>query len=353
MTTVNHDYSQLTIRPISHDLKKQAQHKIDFKTKPLGSLGILEDLAVTMSCIQGTLNPTLLKKSLFTFAADHGIAEEGVSAFPQEVTQQMVLNFLNGGAAINVLSEHNGIDLSIVEVGVNNFSFDHPKLLSHHIADGTKNFSKECAMTPDEAKAALQVGIDVFNSQYEIEPIEILGLGEMGIANTTSATAIISTITQKAVNKCTGKGTGIDDSSLAHKVSVIEKALALHSPNGQDAIDVLSKVGGFEIAAMAGAALAAASKGCAVVLDGLISTAAGLIAHTINPTVAEYYIAGHKSVEQGHIYALQHIGIKPVLDLNFRLGEGTGAALAIDLVDAACAIMRNMASFEDAGVSNS
>ncbi|MCK5131277.1 MAG: nicotinate-nucleotide--dimethylbenzimidazole phosphoribosyltransferase [Candidatus Sabulitectum sp.] len=337
----------------SEDLRAEAQEKIDNKTKPLGALGILEELAVKMSLIQNSLNPEISSKSLFVFAADHGIAEEGVSAFPQEVTRQMVQNFLNGGAAINALSRHNNINLSIIDIGVKgpitvNSNHD---LIHKRIAEGTRNFALERAMTKAEALRAIEAGAEVFRSQYESGKIDILGLGEMGIANTTTATAIISTITGVSPAECTGRGTGIDDQGLDHKIKVLEKALTFHNPDKDNALDILSCVGGFEIAGMAGAALAAAEKGCAIVLDGLISTAAGLIAFTLDPDVIHYFIAGHKSVEVGHEAALNHMGLTAVLDLNMRLGEGTGAALTIDITAAACRIMREMASFDEAGVA--
>ncbi len=335
----------------SDEIITKAKHKIDFKTKPLGALGLLEDLAVRMSTIQNNLNPVINRKVLFTFAADHGIAEEGVSAFPQEVTRQMVENFLKEGAAINVLCKHNNIDLSIIDIGVKGPIINHPNLIEKRIAEGTNNFALENAMSIQSAEKAIQCGADIFNSEYDKQSIDILGLGEMGIANTSTATAIISAITQKSVIECTGRGTGVDNQGLEHKIKVITKALDFHKPNPTDAFEILSKIGGFEIAGMAGAALAAAAKKSAIVLDGLISTAAGLIAYTINPDVAHYFIAGHKSVEKGHLFALNHIGITPILDLNMRLGEGTGAALTIDLVDASCRIMRDMASFDDAGIS--
>lgn len=343
--------TEWSIAPLSEEMRAEAQKKIDFKTKPLGALGILETLAVQMSSIQKSLNPVITRKSLFVFAADHGIAEEGVSAFPQEVTQQMVQNFLDGGAAINVLSRHNGIDLTIVDIGTKGSENTHPDLITCKIARGTKNFALERAMSRDEAERALAAGAHVFRTKQSEKPIDILGLGEMGIANTTSATAIISTITGLSPAECTGRGTGVDDQGLEHKIEVLEKALAFQKPDRSDAIDILSKIGGFEIAGIAGAALAAAENGSAVVLDGLISTAAGLIAYTINPAVADYFIAGHKSVEVGHTAALKHMGLSPVLDMQMRLGEGTGAALTIDLVDAACRIMREMATFEEAGIS--
>ncbi len=336
----------------SENIKAKAQQKIDLKTKPLGALGKLETIAVQMCCIQNKLNPTIKEKAFFVFAADHGIADEGVSAFPQEVTQQMVQNFLDEGAAINVLCRHNKVDLSIIDIGIKGQKNRNPNLMDKRVADGTKNFALEAAMPLRQAEQALQVGADVFReAKKKRKDIDIIGLGEMGIANTTTASAIISAITGKSVRECTGKGSGIDDKGLQRKIEVIEKALDFHKPDAKDAMDILTKIGGLEIAGMAGAALSAAAEGCAVVLDGLISTAAGLIAHAINPNVAAYFISGHQSVEQGHVYALEHLGINPMLDLDMRLGEGTGAALTINLVEASCKIMNEMASLKEAGIS--
>lgn len=343
--------NKFRIEKPSEDIRANAQQKIDNKTKPLGALGILEDIAIKMSLIQNNLNPVLNRKALFVFAADHGIAEEGVSAFPQEVTQQMVQNFLNGGAAINVLSKHNEIDLSIIDIGVKGPINKNSSLKTRRVNSGTKNFALEPSMTMEEAEKSIEIGAEIFREENSENKINILGLGEMGIANTTSATAIISTITGVSPAECTGRGTGIDDQGLEHKIEVLEKALNFHDIDKTNGLDILSKVGGFEIGGMAGAALAAAESGCAVVLDGLISTAAGLIAYTINPEVANYFVAGHKSVEIGHKSALSHMNLTPVLDLNLRLGEGTGAALTTNLVDASCKIMRDMASFDEAGVS--
>lgn len=336
---------------IDEKLEALAQEKIDHKTKPLEALGTLERLALRMSLAQGSLHPVIKRKALLVFAADHGIAEEGVSAYPQEVTGQMVTNFLKQGAAINVLCAHHHIDLSIVDAGVNSHLPKHPDLISKPVAKGTRNFALQPAMTKAEAIQALQVGVEVFNQMYQKEAIDVVGLGEMGIANTSSATAIISAITGQSVAACTGRGTGVDDQALKHKIEVLEKALTFHQPNAADALDVLMKVGGFEIAAMAGAALAAAAKRCVVVLDGLISTAAGLVAYTFNPAIKAFLVAGHKSVEQGHVLALDQMELEPVLELQMRLGEGTGAALTINLLEASCKIMCDMASFDEAGIS--
>lgn len=339
------------IEPLSHRLRPAAQHKIDNKTKPLGALGTMEDLAVQMSLIQGDLNPDIQRKSLLVFAGDHGITEEGVSAYPTEVTRQMVVNFLDGGAAINVLCRHYNIDLRIVDMGVTADFEDHPQLINKKVRKSTRNFAIEPAMTATEARQAIRNGMDVFHDAYEQKKIDIVGLGEMGIGNTTSAASIISTVTGIPPTRATGRGTGVDNKGLQHKTEVIEKALSFHRLNPINGFEILQKIGGFEIAGMVGAALAAATTRTAIVLDGVISTAAGLIAYLIEPTVGDYFIAGHKSVEISHQAALNHMGLSPLMDFNMRLGEGTGAAMAIEIVAAACRLMREMASFEEAGVS--
>lgn len=340
------------ITPTGTELLAAAQHKIDYKTKPLGALGRLEELAIQMSLIQGSLEPKIRQKNIFVFAGDHGVTEEGVSAFPSEVTAQMVLNFLSGGAAINVLCRHHNIEIKIVDMGVKADFNDHPDLLTKKVAKGTRNLALEEAMTKEQAWQGLKNGMEAFLQSYEHKPIDIVGLGEMGIGNTTPASAIISAITGISPEQATGRGTGIDNQGLEQKTKVIQRALELHHPNPKDGLDVLRKVGGFEIAGIAGAVLAAAAKRCAVVLDGVISTAAGLIAYQINPDIKGYLLAGHRSVEQAQQAALEHMGLRPLLDLDMRLGEGTGAALSIDLAEAACKIMCEMASFEEAGVSN-
>jgi len=340
-----------SIEPIGKDLLSAAQAKIDNKTKPLGSLGKLEDLAVQLCLIQKKLNPRLYRKSMFVFAADHGIVEEGVSAYPSEVTGQMVKNFLEGGAAINVLCRQCGIDIRVVDMGVAGDIENHPLLLNKKVRKGTRNFALAPAMTPEETVSAVQNGAEVFLNEYESNPIDIVGLGDMGIGNTSSATAIICAICDISPAEATGRGTGIDYKALKHKAEVIERALRFHRPNPKDALDVLQKVGGFEIAGIAGAALAAASKRTAVVLDGVISTAGGLIAYLINPNIQGFLISGHRSVEPAQETALAFMELEPLVDLNMRLGEGTGAALAIHFAEAAARIMREMASFEEAGVT--
>ena len=340
------------IKPVSDHLRPEALHKIDNKTKPLGALGKLEDMAVQASLIQKNLNPRLDRKAIFVFAGDHGITEEGVSAFPSEVTGQMVANFLQGGAAINVLCRHYGTDLYVVDMGVNADFPDHPKLFQKKIRKGTRNFALEEAMTAGEAKEAVTRGMEVFLHENAKSRIDIVGLGEMGIGNTTSASAIISAVTGISPSEATGRGTGLDDKGMERKAEIIYNALQYHKPDPRDGMDILRKIGGYEIAGIAGAVLAAASEGAIVVLDGVISTAAGLVAYMLNPDIKGYLVSGHRSVEVGQQAALAHMGIEPVIDFQMRLGEGTGAAITMNIVDAACRIMREMASFDDAGVTN-
>ncbi|MBW1731110.1 MAG: nicotinate-nucleotide--dimethylbenzimidazole phosphoribosyltransferase [Deltaproteobacteria bacterium] len=340
-----------SIKPMDTQLLPQARGKMDNKTKPLGSLGRLEDLAIQLCLIQNNLNPKINRKQVLVFAGDHGVVEEGVSAYPAEVTAQMIKNFLNGGAAINVLCRHHGIDMRVVDMGVNADFEDHPLLVKKKVRKGTRNFALESAMTPQETVEAVQNGMDVFLTEHANRPIDIVGLGDMGIGNTTAAAAIICAVTGISPIHATGRGTGIDDKTLERKVQVIEKALQFHNPDPLKGFDVLQKAGGYEIAGIAGAVLAAASRRVAVVLDGVISTAGGLIAYLINPDIRGYLISGHRSVEPAHQAALSYMDLEPVIDLNMRLGEGTGAAIAINIVEAVAKIMCEMASFDEAGVS--
>lgn len=341
------------IQPTSRKLKDQAQKKVDLKTKPLGALGRLEALAVQMSAIQKNLNPIIAAKRMFVFAGDHGVVEEGVSAYPAKVTVQMVNNFLKGGAAINVFCNSYNIDLSVVDMGVNAIFKDHPLLIKKKVARGTQNFAISDAMSYEQALKAIEKGAECFLEKQKTQPCTVVGLGEMGIGNTSSATAIICAVTGASVADVIGRGTGVDDRGLLRKKEVLEKALALHKPGSSDAFELLQTVGGYELGGICGAVLAAASEGCCVVLDGIISTAGGLLAYLICPEVKDYLVAGHKSVEVGQKSALELMGLEPVLDLGFRLGEGTGAAITINLVELSCAMMRDMASFEEAGVDTS
>jgi nicotinate-nucleotide--dimethylbenzimidazole phosphoribosyltransferase len=338
------------IKPVDADLLAKAQAKLDSKTKPLGSLGRLEEFARRYAAISGTLEPETMKKVIFTFAGDHGVVAEGVSAFPKEVTPQMVFNFLNGGAGVNVLARHVGADVLVVDVGVD-YDFNAvPGLINRKVARGTRNFAKGPAMTREEALAAVEVGIELAN-QAKSEGVSILGTGEMGIGNTTPASAIIAAISGKSVREVTHRGTGINDASLENKIRVIEEGLALNKPDPRDPLDVLTKVGGLEIAAIAGLVIGAAANRLPVVVDGFISTAGALIASEMHPNVGEYIFAAHESVEIGHRLMLEHMAAEPILDLRLRLGEGTGAALAIGLIEAGVKILKEMATFEAAGVA--
>ena len=342
-----------SIAPVPEDLLSAATARMDEKTKPLGALGRLEDLAVRMALIQNTLSPAVRQKNLFVFAGDHGITEEGVSAYPSEVTAQMVENFLNGGAAINVLCRHHGINLKIVDMGVKKEFSPHPDLIIKKVARGTRNFALEPAMTREQMITALENGMGIFLEAHAKTPMDIVGLGEMGIGNTTSASALISVITGISPAEAAGRGTGVDDKGLAHKIEVIERVLAFHDLDPFNGFEILQKIGGFEIAGMAGAILAAASQKTAIVLDGVISTAAGLVAYVIHPAVQGYLISGHRSVEKAQKAALDHMNLLPLIDFDMRLGEGTGAALAMDVIDAACKILCEMASFDEAKVARS
>ena len=342
------------IGAIDARLMEKAQKRLDNLTKPQGSLGRLEDIAKQIVGITGKENPILKNKVIFTMAGDHGVVEEGVSAFPQEVTPQMVYNFLRGGAGINVLARHVGARVIVIDMGVAS-KLDIPKPGSENFVDrkialGTKNMAKGRAMTRDEAVSAIEAGIDVFEKEF-IKGIDICGTGDMGIGNTTPSSAIVAAITRAAVSDITGRGTGIDDKALANKIKVINKALAVNKPDPEDAIDVLSKVGGFEIGGLSGIILASAANRVPVLIDGFISGAAALIAYKLEPKVKDYMIASHCSVEKGHRIALNFMGLKPLLDFDMRLGEGTGAALGMGIAEAGIKIMTEMATFESAAVS--
>jgi nicotinate-nucleotide--dimethylbenzimidazole phosphoribosyltransferase len=338
------------IKPVSENFTGQAQKKVDLKTKPLGALGSIEKLAVQISAIQKNLNPAISCKRLFVFAGDHGVVEEGVSAFPARVTVQMVENFLDGGAAINAFCRHYDIDLTVVDMGVGGDFSDHPLLIKRKMARGTRNFAVQRAMSPADALKAVETGAEIFLEKHVQQPCDLVGMGEMGIGNSSSATAIICGASGLPAAKIAGRGTGVDDRGLERKREVLEKALTLHQPSRTDALELLSMVGGYELGGICGAVLAAASTGCCVVLDGIISTAAGLLAYLLCPEIKGYLVAGHRSVETGQQTALSIMGLKPVIDLDMRLGEGTGAAITMNLVDLSCRMMREMASFEEAGV---
>jgi len=348
------------IKPDKQELYEAAQSRLDSLTKPPGSLGRLEEFARKLVTITGETMPELDKKVIFTFAGDHGIADEGVSAFPKEVTRQMVFNFLRGGAGINVLARHANADVVVIDIGVDfDFNPSSPPFnkagmgglfVSRKVIRGTKNMRHGPAMTQEEAIRCIEVGINLAED-YILKGYKIFGAGEMGIANTTPSSAIAAVLTGKSVSEVTGRGTGIGDKALRKKIKVIEDAISINKPDPSDPIDVLSKVGGAEIGGIAGLIIGAASHSVPVVIDGFISTAGALIAYCLEPNTKDYMFAAHNSVEIGHKAMLDKIGLKPVLDLNLRLGEGTGAALAMLIIEAGLKIYKEMATFGEAGVS--
>ncbi|MBI4687310.1 MAG: nicotinate-nucleotide--dimethylbenzimidazole phosphoribosyltransferase [Nitrospirae bacterium] len=327
-----------------------AQKRLDNLTKPQGSLGRLEEFARRLVSIAENTMPDLNKKVVFTFAGDHGVAEEGVSAFPKEVTPQMVLNFLRGGAGINVLARHAGAEVVVVDIGVDYDFGNTDGLISKKIMKGTKNIRRGPAMTRDEALKCIETGIELAN-EYARSGYKIFGTGDMGIANTTPSAAITSVLTGKPVEEITGRGTGINDSAWNNKVQVIKDAISVNKPNPSDPIDILSKIGGAEIGGIAGLVLGAAANRIPVVVDGFISTAGALIAYEIEPKTKDYMFAAHNSQEIGHKAILEKIGLRPILDLDLRLGEGTGSALAMLVIEAGLKIYKEMATFGEAGVA--
>ena len=340
------------IKPVNFKLMEKAQEKLDNLTKPQGSLGKLEDFARRIVGISGTLCPTIKRKVIFVMAGDHGVAEEGVSAYPQEVTFQMVYNFIRGGAGINVLAKHIGAEILVVDMGVaKDFPLEEG-IIRKKIAYGTNNMAKRPAMSKDEAERAIIAGIEVFEDELNRKGIDIIGLGEMGIANTTPSSAVVACLTKSKVEEVTGRGTGIDENQLKNKIRVIKQAIEVNQPDPEDGLDVLSKVGGFEIGGLVGCILAAASHRVPIVIDGFISCASALIAIKLAPLAKDYIFASHNSVEKGHKIALKYIGKVPMFDLGMRLGEGTGAALGISFIEAGVKILTQMATFADAGVDN-
>jgi len=341
------------ITPLDYKLIKRAQVRLDSLTKPQGSLGRLEELAKLIVGITRKENPEFKNKVIFTLAADHGVAEEKVSAYPKEVTAQMVYNFLSGGAGINVLAKHIGARVIVVDMGVaekvQGSGFRVQGFKDKKINYGTKNMATGPAMSKTEAIRSIEVGIEVFEEELK-KGIDIIGTGEMGIGNTAASSAITAIFTKKPVEDVTGKGTGINGKTLKNKVEVIKRALRVNNPNSDDPIDVLSKVGGFEIGGLAGIILAAASGKIPVVIDGFISGAAALLTYHLEPKVKDYMIASHCSAEIGHKIILKHMNLNPILDLKLRLGEGTGAALGINIIEAAIKILNQMATFKGAGV---
>lgn len=337
------------IRPLDRSFEVEAQKRLDSLTKPQGSLGKLEELARRVAVIQRKVPPQLGRKLLFVFAADHGITEEGVSAYPKEVTAQMTYNFLRGGAAINVLARHYAVEVLVIDIGVDH-EFSNPAGLRNcKVRRGTKNFSRGAAMSRSEAVQSIETGIRLVE-QVALENLFILGAGEMGIGNTSSAAAILCALTGAAPRDAVGRGTGIDDPTWKRKVAAIERGLELNRPDPKDPLDVLTKVGGLEIGAMTGVILGAAAFHIPMVLDGFISGAAALLAQRLCPPVQDFLFASHLSPETGHKFMLEALKLAPVLDLEMRLGEGTGACVLMGLAEAAARLLGEMATFESAGV---
>ncbi len=335
------------------DSMSKAQIRLDSLTKPQGSLGRLEELAKQISGITGSLNPDMSQKLIIVMAADHGVIDEGVSAYPKEVTPQMVYNFLNGGAGINVLSKHVGADVVVIDAGVAaDFTAlsSNPNFIDKKIAFGTANMAKGPAMSMEQARQSLENGIVVAHQMIE-KGYGIIGTGDMGIGNTTASSAITSCICGIDAKLVTGYGTGIDQEGFNRKVDVIRKVIELNRPDRGNGLDVLAKIGGFEIGGIAGIILGCALRRVPVVIDGFISGAGALIAESIAPKCRDYMIASHCSVEKGHKIMLEKLNLKPLFNFDMRLGEGTGAVLGISIAEASMKILNEMATFGEAGVS--
>jgi nicotinate-nucleotide--dimethylbenzimidazole phosphoribosyltransferase len=337
-----------TIRAPAREAAAEAQRHLDTLTKPPGSLGRLEEIAVRLATLRGG-PPRVDQPVVFTFAADHGVVAEGVSAYPQIVTAQMVENFVRGGAAINVLARHAGARVIVADFGVIGPVPSAPGLVRCPIAAGTANMARGPAMTAEQATRAIEEGATLADEAIDAGA-DLIATGEMGIGNTTAAAAITAAITGASAEAVTGRGTGIDDEGWRRKVDAVRRALAVNEPDPADGLDVLARVGGFEIAGLVGVMLAGAARGVPVVLDGFISTAAGLIAAALASDARHALFASHRSAEPGHAAALAHLGLVPYLDLSLRLGEGTGAALFIHLARAACLVYGEMATFKSAGI---
>jgi len=340
------------IVPLEKTHFDEARKRLDKMAIPRGSLGRLEEFAQRIVAITGKLNPEIKQKTVVVFAGDHGVVEEGVSAFPQEVTKQMVYNFLKGGAGINVLARHVGARVVVVDIGVASDLEPEEGLLLRKVAKGTRNMSKGPAMSREEALNALIMGINI---AYDLKAkgVDIIGTGDMGIGNTTPSSAITAVLTKREIEEVTGRGTGINDKMLNNKVKVIKNSIKLNQPDSSDPIDVLAKVGGFEIAGIAGLIIGAAVNRIPLVVDGFISTAAALVAVSLKTVINEYIFAAHKSQEKGHRIILEWLGQKPILDLSLRLGEGTGAALGMGMIEAGVKILSEVSTFDDAGVKES
>lgn len=341
---------KFNITPPSDYLREVLKERIDLKTKPIGALGMLEQLALQIGLIQNSVSPRLENPSIVVFAGDHGVTEEGVSAYPQEVTYQMVINIIQGGAAISVFCKQNELNMYIVDAGVN---YDFPEnlsgLINSKIRKGTRNFSKVPAMAIEEVNEAIDKGAAIV-TELNNKGCNIIGFGEMGIGNTSSASALLNVISGIPIELCVGKGTGLSCDSLDHKINIIKNAIALHDKQ-DSTLNILATYGGLEIAQMVGAILQAAEHKMIVLIDGFIATAAFLVAHEFESAVLDYSIFCHQSEEPGHKKMLEFLNVKPILQLDMRLGEGSGVAIAYPIIKASVSFLNEMASFKNAGVS--
>ncbi|MBN2039083.1 MAG: nicotinate-nucleotide--dimethylbenzimidazole phosphoribosyltransferase [Spirochaetes bacterium] len=344
-----------TIDSIKHpdrEVYEKALARLADQARPAGCLGELEALSARLAGIAGTLDVQLKNKIIVTCAGDHGVVEEGVSLFPSDVTTQMVFNFVNGGASVNVLARHAGARVFVADLGVNyDFKPDLP-VFHKKIRKGTSNLAKGPAMTREEAVQSIEAGIEIVEELLRKERVDMLGTGDMGIGNTTPSSAIIASFSGIAVEKLTGRGTGLGDKALQSKIKTIKKALELNNPDKNDPIDVLAKIGGFEIGGLAGLVLGAAANSIPVVCDGLISTAGALIACELAPAAKDYLFASHRSVEAGHKFMHDHLGLEPILDLKMRLGEGTGAAVSMEILDVATRILAEIKTWSEVNIKD-
>jgi nicotinate-nucleotide--dimethylbenzimidazole phosphoribosyltransferase len=338
------------VAPLDQAAMDSAMARQEGLTKPRGSLGRLEDLSIQLAGITGNARPSTARKAIIVMAGDHGVVAQGVSAYPAEVTPQMVMNILGGGAAINALARQTGARVVVVDIGVAVDMGAQPGLISRNVGHGTADFTQGPAMTASQAEQAIRVGMEVCDAEWKTG-LDLVATGEMGIGNTTPSSAIIAAMSGLPPAEVTGRGTGVGDEGLSRKVMAIDRALAANRPDPADAFDVLCKVGGYEIAGLAGVIIQAAHRRVPVVIDGFVSGAAAVIAAGLVPAVKSYMIASHRSVEVGHSAMLDLLGIQPIMDLNLRLGEGTGAALAFNVVEASARILNEMATFAEAGVS--
>ncbi len=341
-----------SIKPTDKSVFVKANERLRNQAKPAGSLGVLETVSARLASIAGKLDVHLKHKKVLVCAGDHGVVAQGVSLFPQEVTHQMVLNFVNGGASINVLARHANADVHVIDMGVNFDFADDLNIFHKKIAKGTADISEGAAMSRSEAIKSIENGISVVEELCAKGSVDIIATGDMGIGNTTASTAIIGVLSGMDLAKLAGRGTGIDDEALKNKIKVLQRAIQINRPDKSDAIDVLAKVGGFEIGGLAGIVIGAAAAGLPVVCDGLISTAGALIACEIAPIAKEYLFASHKSVEIAHQFMHSHLGLEPLFDFGLRLGEGTGATLALEILDASTRVLADIKTFAEIGIGD-